>query len=130
MNTGEKSPLAQLNAYIHARRVARMGEPLPGEPNDPDELLSARRFRQSFERGLTLDRVEQALSRAPAQAGPLNSHALVLRSLDLMRELSPDYLRRFLLHAETLLWLERAKAQYPREQGKGAKNAAKRRRKP
>jgi len=32
----------------------------------------------------------------------------VLRSLSLMQEVSPDYLRRFLSHVDTLLWLEQA----------------------
>jgi hypothetical protein len=35
----------------------------------------------------------------------------VLRTLALMRDLSPDYLRRFLSHADTLLWLEQAQSQ-------------------
>lgn len=118
-------PLAELNAYIRQRRAARMGAPMPGEPPDPHELLAARRFRESFERGHALDRIEQALSRAPAQAGPLNSHALVLRTLDRLRELSPDYLRRLMAQAETLLWLERAREAYPRQAGKAKAKARK-----
>jgi len=54
--------------------------------------------------------VEQASQRAPDNAGPLNSHMLVLRTLGLMRELSPHYLRRFLSHTETLLWLDQVQA--------------------
>jgi hypothetical protein len=50
------------------------------------------------------------LSNKPAQPGPLNSHALLLQAMELMRTLSPHYLRHFLLHAETLLWLDDAKA--------------------
>ena len=50
-----------------------------------------------------------AVARGPAQAGPLNSHALVLRSLERLRELSPAYLRRFLGHVQTLQWLEDAR---------------------
>ena len=38
---------------------------------------------------------------------------LVLRSLALMRELSPDYLNRFISYADTLVCLEQAeKARY------------------
>jgi len=123
-------PLAELNAYIRgtvdARRAA-LEE--PGEASHPDELFNARGFRKEWERGRALDRFEQAIARTPANAGPLNSHALVLRSLGLMRELSTDYLRRFLVQAETLQWLERAREQYPREQAKAGKaaRAAKRR---
>ncbi|QJW85699.1 DUF2894 domain-containing protein [Ramlibacter terrae] len=52
--------------------------------------------------------VAEAVARRPAQAGPLNSHVLVLQTLGMMRELSPDYLRRFIEHVETLQWLEQA----------------------
>ena len=54
------------------------------------------------------DEVDLVVERGPESAGPLNSHGLILRSLVLMRSLSPDYTRRFLSHAETLLWLEQA----------------------
>jgi hypothetical protein len=33
---------------------------------------------------------------------------LVLRSLGLMRDISPDYLNRFMAHVDTLLYLEEA----------------------
>lgn len=108
-------PLAELNAYI--RTVTRSPE---------GELASVRRFRQAWESGRTLDRLEQAQAKSPANAGPLNSHALVLRSLGLMQELSTDYLRRFLVHAETLQWLEKAREQHPREQTASARKPARR----
>jgi hypothetical protein len=102
------SPLAQLNQAIRAANAARLAT-APGEPaQDPDELASARRFRAAWASGRTLDQVEQAIARRPAQAGPLNSHMLVLQSLAMMRELSTDYLRHFLVHVETLQWLEQA----------------------
>ncbi len=123
-------PLADLNAYIRgtvdARRAA-LDE--PGEAAHPDDLLNARAFRKAWERGRTLDRFEQAIARTPANAGPLNSHALVLRSLAQMRELSTDYLRRFLVQAETLQWLEQARERYPREEAKAGKAARKAKRK-
>lgn len=91
------SPLAQLNADLQERI------------GNADELRSARRFRVAWERTRSLDQVEHAVARGPAQAGPLNSHALVLRSLERLRELSPAYLRRFLGHVQTLQWLEDAR---------------------
>jgi hypothetical protein len=94
---------------------------LPGETHDPDELASVRGFRQAWARGRTLDQVELALVRKPANAGPLNSHALVLQALSLMRDLSPDYLRRFVAGVEALQWLERASGQLPRDAAKAAK---------
>lgn len=92
------SPLAQLNADLRQRS------------GSADELPSARRFRLAWERTRSLDQVEHAVARGPVQAGPLNSHALVLRSLERLRELSPAYLRRFLGHVETLQWLQDARA--------------------
>jgi hypothetical protein len=102
------NPLAELNAYIRRARDAA-AEPLqPGEVHDPEELASVRRFQRAWGSQLALAKFDEALARGPANAGPLNSHALVLRSLATMREISPEYLRRFLLYVETLQWLETA----------------------
>lgn len=72
------------------------------------DLRSAQAFRETWARICAEDEVVQAVQRGPENPGPLNSHTLVLRSLRLMSELSPDYLRRFMAHADTLLWLEEA----------------------
>jgi hypothetical protein len=48
------------------------------------------------------------MGQAPKNAGPINSHMLVLRALTLMREASPDYLNRFICYADTLLCLDQA----------------------
>ena len=72
------------------------------------ELKSVRRFSESWSRLAAQTQVRRAVEQAPGNAGPLNSHMLVLRSLALMRDLSPDYLRRFLSQVETLQWLEQA----------------------
>jgi hypothetical protein len=71
-----------------------------------EELSSVRRFRQVWARGRSQDQLAQARARQPINAGPLNSHALVLQSLALMQELSDDYLRHFLAHVQSLQWLE------------------------
>lgn len=67
------------------------------------------------------DQVDQTVRRGPENAGPLNSHMLVLRSLALMRQLSPDYLRRFLSHLDALLWLDQANQQYTLTEAKPAR---------
>ena len=46
----------------------------------------------------------------PKNAAPLNSHHLVHRSLTLMRDLSPEYLDRFMSYVDALLWLDQANA--------------------
>ena len=115
------SPLAELNRDIRTANAARFATP-PGEPaHDPDELVNARSFRQAWDRNRTLDQVEHAIARKPAQAGPLNSHMLAVQTLAMMRELSPAYLRHFVVHLETLQWLEQASP----EEAKAATRAGK-----
>lgn len=117
-------PLVQLNRSIRGARPADAAA-LPGESQQPDELASVRRFRRAWSASRSQQQVAQAALRKPANAGPLNSHALVLDSLELMRELSPDYLRRFLLHVESLQWLEQAREQAaPAGKARSAKPAA------
>ena len=114
------APLVALNQYIGT--LTRSGDgPLPGlglsspavdglasEGAAHRELPSVRRFREAWSRIAAEDQVTQAVERGPANAGPLNSHMLVLRTLRVLRDLSPDYLRRFLSQMETLQWLEQA----------------------
>ena len=102
-----RASLAQLNHYIQS--TSQAGSPTQGVSHvkvGSTEMKSSHRFRQTWARMSAEDDVDKALSRAPENAGPLNSHSLALRSLALMRELSPDYLRRFLAHLDTLLWLD------------------------
>lgn len=123
------SPLARLTADLRAASLAKLQAAAPGEAQDPEELASVRRFRRAWEGMQLLDQVDQAVARKPANAGPLNSHMLVLQSLAMMRELSTDYLRRFVVSVETLQWLERAREKYPSAKAKAAKAAARTRRK-
>lgn len=112
------SPLAALNAHIVQASQAAAGGPQSNAGQWP-ELRSAQRFRETWERLGAEAAVVQATHRAPENAGPLNSHMLVLRTLGLMRELSPHYLRRFLSHTETLLWLEQVQGHIKAPAGKG-----------
>ncbi len=106
------TPLAQLNEYI----ATATGQPGAGAR---PELRSAQAFRETWSRICAEEEVVQAVQRGPDNAGPLNSHMLVLRTLGLMRELSPDYLRRFMAHADTLLWLDQAGDRLKTPTGKG-----------
>jgi hypothetical protein len=99
LTESEGSPLAQLNQFIRG-------------VHEPDELASVRRFRQAWSSNHIHDKVEQAASRKPPNAGPLNSHLLVLHSLSMLGELSGDYLRRFLVQVESLQWLDQASEKY------------------
>jgi hypothetical protein len=77
------------------------------------ELKTIRNFRNTWAK-LSVDKqVAQALEQAPKNAGPINSHMLVLRSLALMRDVSPDYLNRFMSYADTLLCLAQGEKEKP-----------------
>ncbi len=72
------------------------------------ESPRVRQFRKQLRQISMQKRVSKAMARAPQNAGPINSHMLVLRALGLMRDISPDYLNRFMTHVDTLLCLEEA----------------------
>lgn len=70
------------------------------------ELKTMRYFRNTWSKLSVEKQVTQALGQAPKNAGPINSHMLVVRSLALMREISPDYLNRYMSYVDTLLCLD------------------------
>jgi len=73
-----------------------------------EELKALAYFRNTWSRLKVDQQLARALAQAPENAGPLNSHLLVLQSLKLMRDISPEYLRRFMAYADALLWLDQA----------------------
>ncbi len=117
------SPLAQLTQHLREAATHGKGAAAPGDTHAPDELASVRRFRRTWSQSRAQDQVAQAVARKPANAGPLNSHVLVLRTLDLLQALSPEYLRRFVVQVESLQWLEQANEKYPRKQVKPSRQA-------
>ncbi len=110
----QPGPLAVLTHHLHAARQAQhqasppVGSGLLPDSGHPGDSPSLLRFRETCAHMAAETQVARAAARAPDNAGPLNSHMLVLRSLALMQAASPHYLRRFLSHVDTLLWLERA----------------------
>ena len=65
-------------------------------------------FKGTWSRLRAEQRLRQALAQVPAMAGPLNSAHVMNSTLRAMRDLSPEYLDAFMLHIDTLLWLEQA----------------------
>ena len=88
------------------------------------ELKSLGHFRRLWSRLSAERRLTQSLATVPKNAGPLNSQQLLHRSLTLMRELSPQYLERFMSHVDTLLWLDQVNRGVPA--GKEVLRSAKR----
>lgn len=117
--------LVELTQYLEQ---ASAQVPSDGEVQRRDglpELKSASRFRPGWTRLRAEQRVSQALAQAPDQAGPFNSQMLLLRSLDLLRKLSPAYLEHLVSQVDTLLWLEQASLKAPKATKPSAKVASK-----
>ncbi len=100
---GTPSPLSALLQDMAAPTTKR-----PLSPNGQGRLDNPRveQFRRQLGKISVQKQVTQAIAQAPQNAGPINSHMLVLRSLGLMRDLSPDYLNRFMGYVDTLLFLD------------------------
>lgn len=79
----------------------------------PLELRTVRESRATWAR-LSVDKqLALAMKQAPINAGPINSHMLVLRSLAMMQEISPDYLSRVVSYVDTLLALDPGEKEAP-----------------
>jgi hypothetical protein len=99
------SPLSALLQDMSAPTVER-----PLSPSGHGRIDNPRvaQFRQQLGKINVQKQVTQAIAQAPQNAGPINSHMLMLRSLGLMRDLSPDYLNRFMGYVDTLFFLDSA----------------------
>jgi hypothetical protein len=109
-----RGPLAELVDAITRPEPAQADgaaavDGVPGS-SSPQELRTLSYFRSTWSRLSAQRRLNETLAAVPENAGPLNSHQLVHRALTLMRELSPEYLHRFMSHVDALLWLDRANA--------------------
>jgi hypothetical protein len=116
-----ESPLARLNRDLATRARAEEDSARTDDGASLSGLKSVRQFGEVWSRISAEQQVLQAQHRGPENAGPLNSHKLMVRSLSLMRSLSPDYLRRFLAQMDALLWLEQANARPARVPAKSAR---------
>jgi hypothetical protein len=105
-NATQRSPLSALVDALG--RPATPHEGRGAAPAAPPELKTLSRFRSTWARLSADQRLTRSFAKVPENAGPLNSHHLVHRSLTLMRDLSPEYLQRFLSYVDTLQWLDQA----------------------
>jgi hypothetical protein len=120
-------PLAALNRHIAEQThtptalKAPKGHKGQGASLPPVDMKSVQRFREIWGRIATERQMADAIMRAPDNAGPLNSHKLMLRALTLMQGLSPDYLSRFLTQMDGLLWLHQVNQQASLKDGKAGR---------
>ena len=77
------------------------------------ELKTVRESRATWARMSVDKQLALAMKQAPQNAGPINSHMLVLRSLAMMQEISPDYLDRVVSYVDTLLALDPGEKDVP-----------------
>ena len=75
-------------------------------PAPTPELQALGYFRSTWARLAVHRSLNQSRAKTPKNAGPLNSHRLVLRALEVMREASPEYLNRFVGYVDALLALD------------------------
>lgn len=113
---------------IRLREQARAGASADRlvDTADREEMKSVRQFRASWSRIAAQNRLQQALALGPDNAGPLNSHKLVLQALERMGAVSPHYVQRFMSHVDGLLLLDKVTPRL----ASGAAAPAKTRRKP
>ena len=122
------SPLADLLVYISQQAHAHPDAmpPATGNPavnrnfqpksksasaggkQQAPELKSVAYFRSELSKLSTEQQLTQTLAQAPENAGPMNSQHLVLRALQVMRDISPDYLQGFMSYIDALIWLDHA----------------------
>jgi len=106
-----REALGELLGQLARHAAQRGGDAAPGgDACRPDAAFPALAalddFQQLWSRVRCESQLRQSLAPAPAHAGPLNSEALVHRSLARMHALSPGYLRHFLAYVDALAWLE------------------------
>ena len=123
---GDFKGLRQLRATLAARAqcealdelVSRLEPALAGvRPSGTGapilELKTVRESRAIWA-GMSVDKqLALAMKQAPKNAGPINSHMLVLRSLAMMQEISPEYLNRMVSYVDTLLALDPGEKEVP-----------------
>jgi hypothetical protein len=101
-----RASLGELVRYMAQHSPDHVEGGIDGHVGLRRELKTTHYFRNTWSK-LSVDKqVMQAIKQAPKNAGPINSHMLVLRSLALMREISPDYLNRFTSYVDALLCLD------------------------
>ena len=79
------------------------------------ELQSLKAAREAMKYFHIDKSIERAIEDFPKNAGPHNPHMLAITSLMNMRDLSPQYLRRFAGYIETVLWLEKSETKLNRK---------------
>ena len=100
--------LAELTRHLAQHAPENVEASPDGSIGSRAELKTMRYFRDTWSKLSVDQQMTQALEQGPENAGPLNSHLLVLRAFSALRDISPDYLVRFMSYVDALLWLDQA----------------------
>lgn len=103
----ERNTLAGLLKQQETQVLADNGASAPPPPPRQRELSALRQLRHQRQEHQARQRIDDAITQTPSDAGPLNSHRLVTRSIETLRELSPAYLEHFVNYLDTLMSLEK-----------------------
>lgn len=72
-------------------------------------LSRSGRYQKHSQLQKSADRlVNIAIEQSPENPGPLNPDMLSIKALKLLRDLSPQYLNRFVAYIDSLIWIEEA----------------------
>ena len=98
-------------AYQAAARTTAPGSPAR-------DLKTVRESRATWARMSVVRQVSMAMKHAPINAGPINSHMLVLRSLAMMQEISPGYLSCLVSYVDAFRSLDPGEKDLPTKRKK------------
>jgi DNA-binding transcriptional regulator YbjK len=115
IHSGKKSVELTFDELLQQQEnkvIRSISNSLAQQPSDRNEhtgeLNSFRLIKQTWAKFHSDRLVSISNDACPENSGHLNSQMLVTRSLSIMRDISANYLNRFVLYIDTLLWLERA----------------------
>ena len=117
-NLAPKDTLRSLVQLLAAHEPQRSDARADNQSGAPSELKSVKYFRNTWSKLSVDQQVKKSMQQAPQNAGPINSHMVSLRSLTLMRDISPDYLNRFMTYVDSLSCLDQADKKPPAPQPK------------
>ncbi|BAP13093.1 MAG: hypothetical protein AOY29_10720 [Alcanivorax borkumensis] len=103
----ENNTLAGLLKQQEKQVLADNGASAPPLPPKQRELNALRQLRSQRQAQQARQRIDDAITQTPSDAGPLNSHRMVTRAIETLRELSPAYLEHFVNYLDTLMSLEK-----------------------
>ncbi len=104
----DAAALSAVSAQMRQQELHLLGvaDDVLGAPPALRELRATRLLRGRQREVAIEQRIARAIANAPEDPGPLNPQMLAIRSLSAMRDYSPAYAKQFVVHLDTLMWLE------------------------